>query len=166
MVGKKFVSALLIIGCATTVSSVWAGNLSAVINGKAIHIDPPAGSNYNESNWGIGVQYDFEPLKKHWIPFVTASEFRDSNKNLSYYAGGGFMRRYPLFDSDTLYAEVGAVAFVMKREQFNDDKPFLGVLPAFSVGTERIAVNMTFIPKIDPKMTALWFFQLKVSLSR
>jgi len=53
----------------------------------------------------------------------------------------------------------------MTRKGYKDNQPFLGVLPAFSVGTNRVSVNMTYIPKVEPKAVPLWFFQLKINLS-
>lgn len=53
----------------------------------------------------------------------------------------------------------------MTRQDFNNGLPFPGILPAFSFGTDRIALNMTYIPKVYPKMVALAFFQLKIKLT-
>jgi hypothetical protein len=53
----------------------------------------------------------------------------------------------------------------MTRKDFRDDKPFIGVLPAFSLGTKNVSVNMTFVPKVDPKAVPLVFFQLKIKLT-
>jgi hypothetical protein len=86
----------------------------------------------------------------------------NSNRNPSYYAGGGALHR---FKFDGVHVDAGAVGFVMIREDYNDDRPFLGVLPAFSLGTKNIAVNFTYIPKIEPKSVPLWFFQLKINLT-
>ena len=72
------------------------------------------------------------------------------------------MRRYQF---DNLHVEAGAVGFVMTRKDFRDDKPFIGVLPAFSLGTKNVSVNMTFVPKVDPKAVPLVFFQLKIKLT-
>jgi hypothetical protein len=69
------------------------------------------------------------------------------------------------FQFDGVHVDAGAVGFVMTRKDYNDDNPFLGVLPAFSVGTRNVAVNFTYIPKIEPKSVPLWFFQLKINLS-
>ena len=138
-----------------------ADELSLLINGKAIHFDA-ANKNFNEKNWGAGFQYDWAPVNQHWIPFAMASGFKDSNRNPSYYAGGGMMRRYQF---NGLHFEAGAIGFLMIRKDFNNDRPFIGVLPAFSVGTKRIAVNMTYIPKVEPKAVPLVFFQLKINLS-
>ena len=138
-----------------------ADDLSLVVNGKAIHLNTPSGKNLNEKNWGLGVQYEWTVKDSHWVPFASASGFVDSNKNPSYYAGGGALRR---FQANHLHFDVGAIGFVMTRKGYKDDKPFLGILPVVSVGTERVAVNMTYIPKVDPKAVALVFFQLKIKL--
>jgi hypothetical protein len=141
-----------------------AGNFSLLVNGKAIHINPPATTDFNERNWGAGAQYDFDPIgqERHWIPFVTASGFKDSFKNPSYYAGGGMVRRFiPFSAHKTVHVDAGAVAFFMTREDYRDNHPFFGALPVLSVGAGRVALNMTFIPKVDPKMVSLLFFQLK-----
>jgi Antimicrobial peptide resistance and lipid A acylation protein PagP len=139
-----------------------AGELSLLVNGKAIHINTPAGVKLNEKNWGLGLQYDWDVVNKKWVPFVAVSGFSDSNKNPSYYAGGGVMRR---FQFDDTHVDLGIIGFVMTRKDYKNDQPFLGVLPAFSVGTKRISLNMTYIPKVHPKAVPLWFFQLKIGLS-
>ena len=149
--------------CITPVS---ADDFSLLLNGKALHLkDAPAGETFNEKNWGAGIQYDFIDENSSWVPFVTASGFLDSHKNPSYYAGGGVMRRFKFDDSwDGFYTDIGLVGFLMTRKNFNDNKPFPGVLPVMTIGSEHIAVNITYIPKVDPKMVALFFFQLKVNI--
>jgi hypothetical protein len=139
-----------------------AGEMSLLVNGKAVHINTPAGKDLNEKNWGLGFQYDGDLINKTWVPFAAVSGFIDSNKNPSYYAGGGALRR---FQFDGTHVDMGAIGFVMTRKDFKNDQPFLGILPAFSVGTDRVSVNMTYIPKVHPKAVALWFFQLKVNFS-
>ncbi len=146
----------------------FADDLSLLLNGKTYHLkDAPVGQpSFNERNWGAGFQYDFTDNHSDWIPFITASGFLDSHKNPSYYAGGGMMRRFKAEDSDLgLYTDVGLVAFVMTRENFNDNKPFLGALPVMTIGSKDVALNITYIPKVDPKMVALFFFQLKVNVT-
>lgn len=154
--------AALIIG-ATLTAPAGAGDLSLLLNGKAIHIDPAPGTNYNEKNWGVGLQYDFKPTGGAWIPFVTAAEFRDSNRNVSYYAGGGFSKRYDFFGG-AMHVDAGGVAFLMVRKDFRDGDPFPGVLPVVSVGAGRYAINMTYIPRVDPKMVPIVYLQLKITL--
>ena len=154
---------MLLVGLLDNVAR--AGELHLLVNGKAIHLDEQENVDYNEKNWGAGFQYDWTERDKDWVPFITASGFDDSNKNASYYAGGGMLRRYHFRAGSTaLHADVGFVAFLMKRKDFRNNDPFPGILPAFSFGTERVAVNMTFIPKVDPKMVPILFFQLKLNL--
>ncbi|MBI3899505.1 MAG: hypothetical protein HY308_14605 [Gammaproteobacteria bacterium] len=137
-----------------------AGQTSLIINGKAWHIGTD--KHYNEKNWGAGVQYDFDVVGDNWIPFVTASGFKDSNNNPSYYAGGGYLKRFAI--SSDYHVDIGAIAFLMQREGYKNDNPFLGALPVLSIGTQKVAVNITYIPSVDPKWVPLWFFQLKVAL--
>lgn len=159
---RTLIALLLTLTAGLMADPVMAGEMSLLVNGKAVHINTPAGKNLNEKNWGLGFQYDLDVVNKKWVPFAMVSGFIDSNKNPSYYAGGGALRR---FQFDGTHLDLGAVGFVMKRKDFKNDKPFLGVLPAFSVGTDRVSLNMTYIPKVHPKAVALWFFQLKINLS-
>jgi hypothetical protein len=157
----RLVILFLFLFSALMVGIARAGELNLLINGRAIHLNPPAGKNLNERNWGLGIQYDWTS-HGGWVPFATASGFRDSNRHPSYYAGGGVLRRWEVRG---LHADVGIVGFVMTRKDFKDDRPFPGLLPALSVGTQRVAVNMTYIPKVHPKAVPLWFFQLKIGLA-
>jgi len=146
------------------IPAAYADDLSLLLNGKAYHLkDAPNGKKFNEKNWGAGFQYDFTDHHTDWIPFVTASGFLDSHKNPSYYAGGGIMRRFKWAER-SLQTDIGLVGFLMTRENFKNNQPFPGILPFMTVGTKNIAVNITYIPKVDPKMVALFFFQLKVNI--
>jgi hypothetical protein len=147
-------------------SQVHAGNLSLLVNGKAIHLDPPADKHFNERNWGAGLQYDFDAIgyDKNWIPFVAVSGFKDSLENNSYYVGGGLMHRFIPFDSfNAWHIDAGLIAFFMTRKDYKDNSPFFGALPAFSFGTSRVSMNMTYVPKVHPKAVKLLYFQLKVT---
>lgn len=145
-----------------TATAATADEWNLLINGKALHLGSPAGSNLNEKNWGLGIQYDWERANDKWRPFATVSEFRDSNNNTSYYAGGGAMYR---FQFDSAHVDVGAIGFLMTRKDYRNNEPFPGVLPALSVGTKHVALNITYVPKVEPKSVPLWFFQLKINLS-
>ncbi len=162
--GGSFLLTLLIaVSSGIFAANAGADELGLLINGKALHINAPAGKNLNESNWGMGFQYDWAPIHGGgWVPFAMVSGFSDSNKNPSYYVGGGVLRRFE--SANGLRADIGIIGFAMTRKNYKNDKPFLGALPAFSLGTKRFAVNMTYIPKVDPKMVALFFFQLKVNM--
>lgn len=157
---------LLLVALALVTRAVRADDMHLLINGKAIHLDHQPNVHYNESNWGAGFQYDFDRSQSSWVPFVTASGFLDSNKNPSYYAGGGYLKRFDFTAMNTpMHADIGWVGFLMTRKGFMNDKPFPGILPAFSVGSERVSMNVTYIPRVDPKMVPIVFFQLKIKLA-
>jgi hypothetical protein len=158
---RAFLALLLTLVAGVTAGPAVADELSLLVNGKAIHINTPADKNLNEKNWGLGLQYDWDRGDSKWIPFATVSGFIDSNRNPSYYAGGGALRR---FQFDGMHVDLGAIGFLMTRKDFKNDQPFPGVLPVLSVGTQRVALNMTYVPKVEPKAVPLWFFQLKISL--
>jgi hypothetical protein len=160
------ISAALVAALALGVGSANADELHLLVNGKAFHIHPPEGSNFNERNWGWGLQYDYVTPNAKWMPFLQASGFKDSFRNWSYYAGGGLMRHLvPEAGTNDLRVDIGAIAFLMTRKDYKDDKPFFGILPALSVGTDRVALNVTYVPKVEPKMVALWFVQLKIRIA-
>ena len=156
----------MILALAVTTATARADEFHLLVNGKAVHLDHRPDVQYNESNWGTGFQYDFEKSRANWVPFVTVSGFSDSNSNPSYYAGGGWLKRHSFsLNGHHLHGDVGVVGFLMVREGFRDHKPFPGVLPAFSIGGKRASVNITYIPRVDPKMVPILFFQLKLKLS-
>ena len=140
-----------------------AGELSLLLNGKAIHLNPPSGINFNEANWGAGLQYDWDRPGRKWVPFVSVSGFLDSSNRPAYYAGGGYLRRWHF---GHWHADAGWIAFVMMLPDTRNGHPFPGILPALSLGTDRVSLNATYIPKIDPKTVNLVFLQLKITLSR
>ena len=163
---RQWFLAFAVLTLALAASSARSEELHLLVNGKAIHLEKQQQVDYNESNWGGGLQYDWVTRRAPWVPYATAAGFNDSNRNPSYYAGGGLLRRYYFRAGDTrLRVDVGAVGFVMVREDYKNGDPFLGVLPAISLGTDKVAVNMTYIPRVDPKMVPLLFFQLKLKLS-
>lgn len=159
--------AMIAISFAALISApAQADQWSLLINGKAIHLENPAGIDLNEDNWGAGLQYDFDMTKGKWVPFISASGFKDSNGNPSYYAGGGTVRRFSFGkEKNSVHLDAGLVAFLMIRKDFKNGDPFPGVLPVVSLGTDRVAVNITYIPKVDPKMVPIVFFQLKIGLN-
>jgi len=144
-------------------SEAMADQVHVVINGKAYHFDRDR--DWNENNYGLGFEYDFTP-QGDWIPLVTGSSFKDSNKQTSRYLGGGAKRRF-LFGKDPqgFHLDVGLVVFAMTRKDFKNDDPFIGVLPFISLGNEIVAINATYIPKTDPKLASLLYFQLMFKLA-
>lgn len=139
------------------------GSYHVILNGRSIHMNKaPVGTSFNENNVGSGVQYEFKnSIGSKWVSYATGSAFNDSFNNLSYYAGGGQTRRYSM--SNGWHFDAGYVAFVMARQDVNEYQPFLGVLPVASIGTKKIALNMTYVPNINAQFQELIFFQLKVA---
>ena len=140
-----------------------ASELHLVINGKSYHFD--RSQDWNENNYGIGFEYNFEPWS-NWIPLVSGSSFKDSFKQTSVYLGAGAKRRYLLGkDPQGMHFDVGAAAFLMRRKDYKDNNPFLGVLPFVSLGNEHVALNATYIPNVSPKFASLLYFQLMIKLA-
>ncbi|GEM_PF-658655 len=147
-----------------THTTTYAKGYSLIINGKAFHKEQPKTGSFNEKNWGLGLQYDYSLYKKHWVPYLTVSGFKDSFKRNSFYAGGGMMRRFTVANRyRDLNFDGGVVAFFMTRKDHKNGRPFFGMLPAFSVGTDKVALNISYVPKVAPKLVPLWFIQLKLS---
>lgn len=144
------------------------GNWDVVLNGRAVHVN--AAKQWNEDNWGLGIEHEFNPAGR-WIKVALANGFKDSEGHPSYMAGGGLKRRFRLF-SDDLYFDVGMIGFVMTREDVRHNQPFPGALPAMTIGTKRVALNLTYMPNsvvdrvtkanlLDPDMKGVYFLQLK-----
>lgn len=140
---------------------VFADSFNLIINGKAIHENK---KNYNEENWGLGFEYNFEE-KKNWINFINGGFFKDSVFNTSKYLGAGSKRRFSLDDNSNWHIDLGVAAFVMTRKDYKNEQPFFGVLPYVSIGTNKVAINVTYIPAVSPKFEALWFFQASFQLT-
>jgi len=143
-----------------------------VLNGRAVHIN--AEQKWNEDNWGLGFEKEFD-VSSPWVKVALANGFKDSVGEPSYMAGGGLKRRFRMF-SDNLYLDVGVIGFLMTRQDVNHNQPFPGALPALTVGSKRVALNVTYLPGAvvdrvtnahltDPNMTGVLFLQLKLDAS-
>ena len=164
--------ALLIVAPA---SSALAGNFSAVLNGRSIHVD--ATENWNEDNVGLGLEYQFA-TESRWKKRLMVNGFRDSSEDMSYMAGAGLHRT--LFATDRLdgfYIDAGINAFVMTRRDVNDNRPFPGAVPSLSVGNDYMGFNLTYLPVKaveraigvrmgDDTVSGIFFLQFKVDISR
>lgn len=167
----------LILACLLTLlaSAATAGEFSAVLNGRSFHIG--AAENWNENNLGLGVEYQFAS-ESRWKKILMANGFRDSNESMSYMAGAGLHRT--LFDTHrlgNLYVDVGVSAFLMTREDVNDNRPFPGVLPSLTIGNRYGGLNVTYLPvqavekftgarMADESVSGIVFVQFKVSVSQ
>ena len=126
-------------------SPAFAGKLNAVINGKSYHFN--SSYEWNENNYGFGLEHEFTQ-RSAWKKVAMANGFRDSTNNMSYMAGAGLHRR--IYETDRLsgfYVYAGLNAFLMTREDVNNNRPFPGILPSISVGNENVGLNLTYLPK-------------------
>lgn len=169
--------ARIILGCllALLVPIATAGELSAVLNGRSFHIG--AKEDWNENNLGLGVEYQFASQSR-WKKILMANGFRDSTRNMSYMAGAGLYRT--LFDTYRLgdfHVDFGFNAFLMTREDVNDNRPFPGVLPSLTIGNRYGAINIAYLPvqavekfyetrMADDSISGIVFVQFKVSVSQ
>ena len=158
----------VLLGAAVTASA--EDDWSLILNGKAIHVN--SSKDWNEENWGLGLEREFDGQSR-WVKVALINGFKDSQDEMSYMAGGGLKRRFRLTSvSDDLFVDVGLVGFLMTREDVNDNRPFPGLLPAVTFGTERMALNLTYLSgammdsatqvrRADPTVSGLVFLQLK-----
>lgn len=149
-----------------------AGQWDIVLNGKSIHVD--ADRDWNESNYGLGFEHEFNP-EARWVKVALGNGFRDSDDEMSYMGGGGIKRRFRLpVGQRRVHVDVGAIGFLMRRHDVDNNRPFPGILPAFSVGTRQVAVNFTYLPgqiaerytraqTNDPNLDGILFIQFKVN---
>jgi len=149
-----------------------AGQWDIVLNGRSVHVD--ADRDWNETNWGLGFEHEFNPDAR-WVKVVLGNGFRDSDDEMSYMGGGGLKRRFRLPVGDQrVHVDIGAVGFVMTRQDVAGNEPFPGILPAFSVGTRQFAINLTYLPgqiaervaharTADPNLDGIFFVQFKLN---
>ena len=152
-----------------------AGELSTVINGKSYHLN--ASEDWNEANYGLGLEYEFA-TESRWKKRLMANGFRDSNNEMSYMAGGGIHRN--LYSGDKLsglYVDAGINAFLMTRQDVNDNRPFPAALPSVTVGNRYVGINLTYLPKkavealydsqfMDETVSGIVFLQFKINMGK
>ena len=136
---------LLVLSLMVSASAALAGEFSAVLNGRSIHLG--SSEEWNENNLGLGFEYEFSSQSR-WRTRLMANGFQDSTENMSYMAGGGLHRN--LFATDSLrgfYIDAGLSAFLMTREDVDDGRPFPGILPTLTIGNQYVGMNLTYLPK-------------------
>lgn len=136
---------LLVLGLMLSASAALAGEFSAVLNGRSIHLG--SSEDWNENNLGLGVEYQFSSQSR-WRTRLMANGFQDSTESMSYMAGGGLHRN--LFATHRLrgfYVDAGLSAFLMTREDVDDGRPFPGILPTLTIGNRYVGMNLTYLPK-------------------
>ena len=168
---KLIITVVSLIGL--PLSSANAGELSVVVNGKSYHMN--ATHDWNEDNYGVGIEYEFSS-ESRWKKTILANGFRDSNDDMSYMVGAGLHRR--LLESERfagLYFDAGLTAFLMTREDVENNEPFPGILPSLGIGNRYAGFNITYLPKkaveemlgadvVDPTISGIAFLQFKIRL--
>lgn len=164
------VGALVLAGLTTPAD---ASKLHMVINGKSIHVN----SNYdwNENNYGAGIEYEFD-TNSRWIKTTMANAFLDSEKNMSYMLGAGLHRRLIISDRFAgFYMDAGLNAFVMTRQDVENNRPFPAILPSMTFGNRYGGINLSYVPKVavrdvthasiaDSDIGGIFFLQAKIRL--
>ena len=152
----------------------YSGELSAVLNGRSIHLN--ANEDWNENNRGFGLEYQF-PTQSRWKTIVMANGFRDSSDNSSYMAGAGLHRN--LFAADRFqgfYVDAGINAFLMTRKDVDDNRPFPAALPSLTIGTHYMGLNLSYLPRMaveklfdahmtDAGITGIVYIQFKLNVT-
>jgi hypothetical protein len=64
-----------------------------------------------------------------------------------------------------MHIDAGFFAFVMTRQDYKNNAPFLGALPFISIGNNRFSVNVTYVPEVVPKMVAFVYFQATIKVA-
>ncbi len=171
---KFFCTAIVLALASVPASDALAGKWSAVINGKSYHLD--SSYDWNESNYGAGIEYQFDSASR-WKTIIMANGFVDSTESMSYMAGAGLHRR--VLESERhadFYVDLGLNAFLMTRDDYEDGRPFPGLLPSLTVGNRHVGVNLTYLPKVavekfmrtriaDPSLSGILFVQFKFSVN-
>lgn len=168
--------ALLALLIAAPHAPAWAGgNFSAVLNGRSVHVGST--EDWNENNVGLGLEYQFRSSSR-WKKQVMVNGFRDSNDEMSYMAGAGLHRTLFAIEAfNGLYVDAGINAFVMTRQDVNDNRPFPGAIPSLTVGNRDFGLNLTYLPvaavenlldarMLDDTVSGIFFLQFKVSVSQ
>lgn len=135
-------------------------NVTVQLPGMSHHFDPPVdkhgnpipGREFNERNWGIGLQLE-RALGGEWSQWVTKTSFgvmKDSLDAMGAYAGHTWQKR--VVDTDAYTLDVGGGAFLFYRTLRFDGPHVLvpGVLPVLSATHKewRLGINLVAVPRV------------------
>ena len=165
----------LLVSLLLSAPAAFGGELSAVLNGRSVHLN--ATEDWNENNFGFGVEYQFATATR-WKTVLMANGFRDSSDEASFMAGGGLHRN--LYASDVLqglYIDAGLSAFFMSRRDIDGGRPFPGALPSLTLGNRFVGFNIAYLPRvaveklydvhmIDDGISGIIYLQFKVNVLR
>ncbi len=104
----------------------------------------------NDRAWGLGIGRTLVDARGNERGlFATAS--RSSHFKPQYAAGYLWLARWPLIDDIKVGA--GFAAFVFARSDIFRYAPLPGIVPMGSVGTDRAALYVTYLPRISNGIT-------------
>ena len=143
------------------------GSSSIVINGISKHFDVNEDSfpnGVNEKNFGLGYEFNFEKAPDQSIEWlVNSGFFKDSLSGTAFYAGGAGLIKVVQLGS--LHLKLGFEASGFYSSEYNQGRPFIAMMPIMNVGTDKISLNITVIPKVSQFIDAgVVFAQLKIKL--
>ena len=135
-------------------------HLTIQLPGMSHHFDPPVdkhgnpipGREFNEQNWGVGLQLE-RSLSGDWSEWVSKTSFgvmKDSLDAMGVYAGHTWQKR--IVDGDTYSADIGGGVFLFYRTLRFDGPHELvaGVLPVLSATHKDwgLGVNVVAVPRV------------------
>ena len=96
---------------------------------------------------------------------INLASLKDSNNQTSRYIGAGIKRRFKLrANPEPLNFDLGVAGLVMKRQDYNDEKPFFGAIPFVSLSNGWGGINATYVPSIEEDTLPFWYFQFTLKL--
>lgn len=119
-----------------TLFSIYANQANAAHSAIALGCcsHHTAKGDFNEFNPGLGIEYG------RFGQFLTAGIMEDSDKNLSWYTGGG------LRGSLNRYIHAGLFLGIVNRE---DRGTIPAILPSLTIGTDKTGINFVYVPPIQ-----------------
>jgi hypothetical protein len=135
-------------------------HLTIQLPGMSHHFDPPVdrhgneiqGREFNEQNWGIGVQLE-RALTGDWSQWVSKTSFgvmKDSLDAMGAYAGHTWQKR--VIDGDSYTADLGGGAFLFYRTLRFDGPHVLvpAALPVLSATHKAwgLGINVVAVPRV------------------
>jgi len=116
------------------------------------HGQPIVGREFNERNWGVGIQIE-RALTGDWSQWVTKASFgvmKDSLDAMGVYAGYTWQKR--MADTDTYSLDLGGGAFLFWRTlQFDGPHQWVpALLPVLSGAYKplRLGANLVAVPRV------------------
>jgi hypothetical protein len=130
----------LIIAVAAALAAQLAhADTSVLLFGKAWHFDAHTHYNYNQANYGLGLEWG--PHADGW--FVGGYALKDSLSQLGYAAYAGYRYEYQL--GNGIHLDAAIRAGYIKDAKYSGP----GAIPTIGVGYKRAALELAYVPKVN-----------------